>query len=69
MSVNYIDRSHDEEMIDIMKSTMDNGTGKAETANECILIKLMQLRCTPMTCFKFNQERVDKCYNQWKEGK
>lgn len=66
MSINYIDRKYDEEIIDIVRSVMDNGTGKAETVNENILIKLMQLRGTPMTTFTFNQERVDFCFNQWK---
>jgi len=66
MSVNYIDRSNDEEIIDIVRSVMDNGTGNAETANEHILIKLMQLRGTPMTSFEFDQERVDFHFNQWK---
>lgn len=65
MSTNYIDRSHDEEIIDIVRSVMDNGTGKAQTANEHILIKLMQLRGTPMTSFKFDQEEVDFQYNLW----
>lgn len=65
MSTNYIDRSHDEEIIDIVRSVMDNGTGKAETANEHILIKLMQLRGTPMTSFEFDQGNVDFHYNQW----
>ena len=67
MSTNYIDRSHDEEIIDIVRSVMDNGTGKAETANEHILIKLMQLRGTPMTSFEFTQERVDFHYTRWVE--
>ncbi len=66
MSINYIDRRCDEEIIDIVRSVMDNGTGKAETAHEHILIKLMQLRRTPMTSFEFDQERVDFYYNQWK---
>jgi len=65
MSTNYIDRSHDEEIIDIVRSVMDNGTGKAQTANEYILIKLMQLRGTPMSSFEFDQERVDFHYNLW----
>ena len=69
MSVNYIDRSNDEEIIDIVRSVMDNGTGIAETANEHILIKLMQLRGTPMTSFEFDQERVDFYYDQWKNEK
>lgn len=66
MGLIYIDRSHDEEIIDIVRSVMDNGTGKAETAYEHILIKLLQLRGTPMTCFEFDQERVDFHFKQWK---
>ena len=65
MSVNYINRKHDEEIIDIVRSVMDNGTGKAETCNEHILIKLMQLRGTPITSYEFDQERVDFYYEQW----
>ena len=68
MSRNYIDRGHDEEIIDIVRFVMDNGTGKAETANEHILIKLMQLRGTPMTSFEYDQEKVDFHYEQWKNG-
>jgi hypothetical protein len=68
MSTDYIDRSNDEEIIDIVCSVMDNGTGKAETVNEHILIKLMQLRGTPMLSFKFDQERVDFHYNNWVAG-
>ena len=67
MSIRYINRVNDEEIIDIVRSVMDNGTGKAETFNENILIKLMQLRGTPMTSFEFNQEKVDKCYGDWKK--
>jgi len=66
MSINYINRDYDEEIIDIVRSVMDNGTGKAETANEHILIKLMQLRGTPMISFEFDQKRVDFHYKQWK---
>ena len=62
MSINYIDRSNDEEIIDIVRSVMDNGTGKAETANEHILIKLLQIRRTPMNFFEFDQKRVDFHY-------
>lgn len=66
MSTNYINRSNDEEIIDIVRSVMNNGTGKAETANEHILIKLMQLRGTPMNSFEYDQKKVDLHYNQWK---
>ena len=67
MSTQYIDRSNDEEIIDIVRSVLDNGTGKAETANEHILIKLMQLRRTPITSFEYDQERVDFLYERWKK--
>jgi len=65
MSTNYINRSKDEEIIDIVRSVLNNGTGKAETFNEHILIKLMQLRNTPITSFDFDQDRVDAFYNGW----
>jgi len=67
MSTSFVDRSNDEEIIDIVRSVMDNGTGKAETANEHILLKLMQLRGTPMTSFEFDQEKVDFHYGNWKK--
>ena len=67
MSVNFVDRSNDEEIIDIVRSVLNNGTGKAETVNEHLLIKLMQIRKTPITNLEFNQEKVDRCYKQWKE--
>ena len=66
MGTKYVNRANDEEIIDIVRCVMDNGTGKAETANEHILLKLMQIRGTPMTSFKFDQERVDFHYDQWK---
>ena len=65
MSLKYVNRSNDEEIIDIVRSVMDNGTGEAETVNEHVLIKLMQLRNTPMASFKFNQEKVDLHYKLW----
>ncbi len=68
MSTEYVNRGNDEEIIDIVRSVMDNGTGKAETVNEHLLIKLMQLRGTPMTTFTFDQERVDKYHQKWKDG-
>lgn len=66
MSLNSVNRSNDEEIIDIVKAVMDNGTGKAETAYEHILIKLMQIRGTPMTSFDFDQKQVDFHYYQWR---
>jgi hypothetical protein len=65
MSLNYVNRANDEEIIDIVRSVLDNGTGKAETANEHILIKLMQIRNTPITNMEFDQTNVDFHYNIW----
>jgi len=65
MSTNHINRINDEEIIDIVRSVMDNGTGKAETFNEHVLIKLMQIRKTPMNSFEFDQGMVDTHYNTW----
>lgn len=67
MSTNYVNRINDEEIIDIARIIMNNGTGEAETPNEHVLIKLMQIRGTPMDCLEFDQERVDFHYNHWKE--
>jgi len=65
MSTNYVNRSNDEEIIDIVRSVLDNGVGQAETVNECLLIKLMQLRGTPITNMRFDQSRCDKLYQNW----
>tara|TARA_R100000541_G_scaffold56424_1_gene65849 strand:- start:41 stop:253 length:213 start_codon:yes stop_codon:yes gene_type:complete len=65
MSTNYVNRNNDEEIIDIVRSVLDNGTGKAETFNEHVLIKLMQLRKTPITNFEFDQRLVDKHFSTW----
>lgn len=65
MSVYYVNRSNDEEIIDILRSVLDNGVGEAETFNENLLIKLMQLRGTPIKNMKFNQEKVDAVYQTW----
>ena len=65
MNTRFINRLNDEEIINIVRSVMDNGTGKAETAHEHILIKLMQIRGTPMTTFEYDQEKVDLHHKQW----
>jgi hypothetical protein len=64
----HIDRKYDEEIIDIVRSVMDNGTGRAETVNEHILIKLMQLRGTPIVSFEFDQVKADLHFDTWKRG-
>lgn len=67
MSKNYVNRSNDEEIIDIVRSVLDNGTGRAETFNENVLIKLMQIRNTPIKNMEFDQDTVDKHYRSWRE--
>ena len=67
MSINKINRSNDEEIIGLLRTILDNGTGKAETHNEHILIKLMQIRNTPIVNMEYDQERVEFCYNMWLE--
>ena len=57
-----INRENDDEILEIVRSVLDNGTGKAETVNEHVLIKLMQIRGTPLTNFAFDQKRVDELY-------
>jgi len=66
MSTQYVNRINDEDIIDIVRSVLDNGSGKAETAFEHILIKLMQIRNTPITSFEFDQDQVDLHYNNWR---
>lgn len=69
MSIDFVNRINDEDIIDIVRSVLDNGTGKAETFNEHILIKLMQIRNTPIQTFEFDQKKVDFYYKSWVEGK
>ena len=69
MSLTNVNRNNDEEIIDIVRNVLDNGTGKAETPNEHILIKLMQIRGTPIMSFEFDQSRVDFYHNRWMNNK
>ena len=65
MALNYINRSNDEEIIDILRSVLNNGSARAESFNEHILVKLMQIRGTPIENMTFDQERVNKLYIKW----
>jgi len=67
MSTNYVNRINDEDIIDITRSILNNGTGKAETSNEHILIKLMQIRNTPINNMSFEQEKIDYIYESWRK--
>jgi len=67
MSTNYIDRSNDEEIIDIMNSILSEGKMRVETINEAILVKLMELRGTPIKYDK-TYRNIDEDYERWKNG-
>ena len=70
MSVNYIDRSKDEEIIDIMRSIFSNGNWEIETFNEAVLTKLMNLRGTPIEYYSQPTLRnIDTDYDTWKNLK
>jgi len=51
MIVDYIDRSSDEEIINLVRSIMDNGSFVVETFNESILASLMAKRGTPFISY------------------
>lgn len=67
MSTNYINRENDEEIIDIMNSILSNGKMQVETINEAVLIKLMELRGTPIKYDK-SFRNIDEDYERWKNG-
>ena len=48
MSTKSINRTNDEEIIDIMNSILSGGKMQVETINEAVLVKLMELRGTPI---------------------
>jgi hypothetical protein len=65
MSTNYINRENDEEIIDIMNSILSNGKMQIETINEAVLVKLMELRGTPIKYDKSFRD-IDEDYERWK---
>jgi len=68
MNTNCVVKNHNEKIIDIVHSIINDKTGKVETAIEHILIKLMQIRGIPTTSFKYDQNLVNSYYNQWIKG-
>jgi len=56
--------NNDNEIITIMNSILSNGNMVVETYNESILVKLMELRGTPITISKSLRD-IDKDYNGW----
>lgn len=67
MSTNYINRENDEEIIDIMNSVLSNGKMQVETINEAVLVKLMELRGTPIKYDK-SFRNIYEDYERWKNG-
>jgi hypothetical protein len=67
MGTNYINRKHDEEIIDIMNTILSNGKFEVETINESILTKLMEKRGTPIKVHESFRD-IDKDYKRWKNG-
>lgn len=66
MSTNSINRTNDEEIIDIMNSVLSNGNMQVETFNEAILVKLMELRGTPIKDSK-KLRNIDEFKEQMKD--
>jgi hypothetical protein len=64
MSKNFIDRIHDEEIIDIVNSILSNATFEVETINEAVLVKLMEIRNTPIKYDKSFRD-IDEDFNRW----
>lgn len=67
MSINYVDRRNDEEIIDIMRSILSQGTMEVETFNEAVLVKLMDLRGTPVLGYD-SVRNIEQDFLHWKEG-
>lgn len=64
MSEHYIDRSNDEEIIDIIRSILNNGQMKVETFNESILVALMERRGTPIN-YAESFRNIERDYKYW----
>lgn len=60
----YINRSNDEEIINIIKEILDNGNFKVETFNESILVKLLEIRGTPLNQYEKLRD-IDRDFKHW----
>jgi hypothetical protein len=65
--IHEINRENDEEIIDIMNSILSNGKMQVETIKEAVLVKLMELRGTPIKYDK-SFRNIDEDYERWKNG-
>ncbi len=64
MNTNLVNRKNDEEIINIMNSILSNGNMIVETYNEAILVKLMELRNTPIKVEK-TLRNIDSDFREW----
>ena len=64
MSTNFVDRKNDEEIIDLIDSILSNGKMQVETINEAVLVKLMEIRNTPIKYDKSFRD-IDKDFERW----
>ena len=64
MSKHYVDRSNDEEIIDIVRDILSQGTMVVETINESILCALMEKRGTPIAGYSANRD-IKSDYERW----
>ena len=64
MSTNFVDRKNDKEIIDLINSILSNGKMQVETINESVLVKLMEIRNTPIKYDKSYRD-IDKDFERW----
>ena len=64
MSTNFVDRKNDEEIIDLINSILSNGKMQVEIINESVLVKLMEIRNTPIKYDKSYRD-IDKDFERW----
>jgi hypothetical protein len=64
MSTKFVDRKNDEEIIDLINSILSNGKMQVETINEAVLVKLMEIRNTPIKYDKSYRD-IDKDFERW----
>lgn len=65
--VDYIDRANDETIIDLVREIMGNGTLIIETINEAVLVKMLELRGTPIP-YENTYRNIDEDYERWKNS-
>ena len=63
----YINRQNDEEIINLIVEILSNGNMEVETCNESVLVKLLELRKTPIK-IKHSFRDVEKDYKDWVKG-